>query len=129
MKTRNILLAISAAGLAIPVSYASTGQTFVGGEVGFATHAAGSPLTREQVLNELAAFRANPVLSDGVVVVGGEIGYIDAGPGRKAAPHSHARGLASHTHVLGNAGAASTPAAAVQATESERRAMREQYLN
>ncbi len=127
MKIRNTVLAISTAILSISASYATTGTTLIGGEVGYTTHAASGSLSGERALTDLAAFRANPVLSDGVVVVGGEVGYVSALPGADAAPHTHAKGTASHSHVLGNVGSANTPAQPGRMTETERRGMREQY--
>ena len=76
MSVRNsiFILALAAAGLSS--AHAQGTSTWVGGEVGFVDGPAQSTLTREQVRQEMLAFRANPVAADGARYVGGEAGYV-----------------------------------------------------
>lgn len=76
MLVRQTVLAFALAGLAIPAAFANSGDTWVGGEIGFETHAVQSTRTRAQVTQELLAFRNNPVTADGGRFVGGEAGYV-----------------------------------------------------
>jgi hypothetical protein len=69
-----IIFALVAAGL--PVANAQSAMTWVGGEVGFVDGPTQSTLTREQVRQEMLAFRANPIAADGARYVGGEAGYV-----------------------------------------------------
>lgn len=125
MNIRKTFLAMAVAAAAIPTAFANTGTTFVGGEVGYQTHGTNSAVTRAQVLDELAAFRAHPVQHDGTVFVGGEIGY--ASPIDGAFANRSPAG--PHTHVLGNTRSPAMAGAAAPLTETERRAYREQYMN
>lgn len=77
-----VIFALAAAGLS--VAQAQSASTWVGGEVGFVDVPVQSTLSREQVRQELLAFRASPVASDGARHVGGEIGYV-------AERHAYAR--------------------------------------
>jgi hypothetical protein len=120
MNLRNILLALSVAAAATPAVYA---DNFVGGELGYESHAITSRLTKEQVRHDYLDFRAHPVLADGTVMLQGEAGYVPAIQGAfadrvPAAPHSHVLGV--------NAGSGSIKAFP---TDAERRAYRDQYIN
>lgn len=123
MNLRKTILALSVAAAAAPAAFA---DNFVGGEAGWDTsHAAAvtSTRTREQVQREYEAFRAHPVLSDGTVVIQGEVGYVSANQavGFDNTPSG------PHTHALGNAAAPAAKAAPL--TEAERRAYQDQYVN
>ena len=76
MLVRQTALALALACLAIPVAVADSGDVWVGGELGFETHAVQSNKTRAQVKQEFLAFRDNPVTADGGRFVGGEVGYV-----------------------------------------------------
>ncbi len=69
-----LILALAATGLS--AAHAGTSSTFVGGEMGWVDRPMQSTITREQVRQELQAFRSNPVAPDGGQFVGGEAGYI-----------------------------------------------------
>jgi len=73
------ILALAAAGLS--AAHAQGASTWVGGEVGFVDGSVQSTLSREQVRQDILAFRADPVAADGARFVGGEVGY---------APEQHA---------------------------------------
>jgi hypothetical protein len=118
LNLRTTLFTLALVASAVPAAYA---DNFVSGEIGYQTHATSSTLSREQVINEYNAFRDHPVLSDGTVMIQGELGAVTASEG-SFADRSPAT---PHTHVLGNAGTA------VQAplTDAQSRAIREQYIN
>lgn len=96
MNIRNSLLAAALAASALPAAFAEDVPV---GE-GYNTHppAAPSGLTREQVRAEARAFRAHPVLADGSVVVGGEVGTVSSVQGA----YADREPATPHTHVLGN---------------------------
>ena len=120
MNIRKTILALSVAVAAIPAAFA---DDFVGGEAGWVTNQVKSHLTREQVQREYEAFRAHPVFFDGTVMIQGDAGYVSALQG----------GLLDHiprgpqASALGNVGGPTAKPA--PATEAERRAVREQYIN
>lgn len=122
MNLRNAFLALAATAALTPAAFANN---FIGGELGYDTHPApaAGEVTRDQVQRELEAFRAHPVLSDGTVFVGGEIGSVS--PNQGAFADTEPAG--PHTHVLGNS--ASAKAAPVALSDAERRAQQEQYFN
>lgn len=91
MNTKKALAVLALAASAAPAAFAGSGAEFVGGEQGFATHAAEPGLTREQVRRELLEFRKNPRGADGMAFVGGEIGYA---PAAQAAPLAESAGPA-----------------------------------
>ena len=120
MNIRKTVLAFSVAVAAVPAAFA---DNFIGGEAGWATHPVNTPLTREQVQREYEAFRAHPVLADGTVMIQGELGYVSGNQGVSV----DRTPSGPHTHALGNSGSpAATPA---PLGETERRAIREQYIN
>lgn len=92
MSSRISTLAFVLAAAAAPAAFAGTGAVWVGGEAGFREYPVQSQLTRDQVRQELQAFRANPVGADGGRFVGGEQGYV---------PHQHSyvvrEGVKVHT--------------------------------
>ena len=76
MSVRKTALILALAAMGLSAAHAGTGSTFVGGERGWVDGPVQSTLTREQVGQELQAFRSNPVAPDGGQFVGGEAGYI-----------------------------------------------------
>lgn len=99
MKVRTTILAAALAASALPVAFASD---FASGEIGYNSHPeeTASTLTRQQVRTELNAFLAHPVLSDGAVMIGGEVGTV--GPVEGA--FADRLPPTPHSHVLGNTG-------------------------
>ena len=79
MSFRTITTALVLAAAATPGAFAAT-STWIGGEAGFRESWTPSQVTREQVLQDLQAFKANPVDATGGRFVGGEQGYV---------PHQH----------------------------------------
>lgn len=123
MDIRKTILALSVAVAAVPAAFA---DNVVGNEIqNYEPHPRTSNLTREQVQREYEAFRAHPVLSDGTVVVGGELGAVSANQGAFADREPRF----PHTHVLGNSPGTVPMAAPMPMTEAERRVYREQYIN
>jgi hypothetical protein len=122
MNLRKSLLAVSLVA-ALPAAFATSGATFVGGEIGFETHPLKSTVTREQVRAELEAFRAHPVAADGTVFVNGEAGFVPAGQ----AQFADREPATPHTHVLGNTAAPRSAAAPL--TDTQRRDYEQQYIN
>ena len=120
MLFRKTIFALALAGAALPAAFANSGSTWVGGELGFETHAVQSSKSRADVQKELQAFRNNPVTADGGMLVGGEAGYIRpqngyAFQGGKLVPADR---MARNT---------SKPSLAM--TDAERRLYQEQYIN
>ncbi len=77
MSTRKSVLALAVIGsMAAPAAFATSGFTFVGGEVGYETHPISSTVSRPQVQHEFEKFRSNPVTGDGLRFVGGEVGWV-----------------------------------------------------
>jgi hypothetical protein len=77
----NISKLVAAAALsaaAIPAAFATSGSTWVGGEIGFTSHPTQSQASRSQV--QEGAQQRGATTADGYDVVGGELGY---------APHQH----------------------------------------
>jgi hypothetical protein len=120
MSFRNTVLALALSGAAIPAAFADTGSSWVGGEVGFETHAVQSTRSRTEVQREYLAFRNNPVTSDGGRIVGGEAGYLPP-------QHSYAfqDGRLVHTDMIAH----NTPRPTLSMTAGERRVFQEQYAN
>ena len=120
MLFRNTAVVLALAGSFIPAAFASSGSTWVGGEVGFQDHAVQGTKSRAEVRNEFLASRANPVTSDGGLAVGGEAGYI-------APQHSYAfrEGKLVHTDKIAH----NTPKPSLSMTDAERRLFQELYVN
>lgn len=91
----NIGKSILALAVSAPTAFASD---FAGGEIGYGSHPTTSSVTREQVRAELQAFRKHPVLSDGSVYAGGEVGSVGSIQGAFADREP----ATPHTHILGN---------------------------
>ncbi len=71
------IVAAALAALAVPAAFASSGTTLVNNEAGVRSHAMpASGKTRAQVLDELEAFKKNPISADGGRYVGGEAGWV-----------------------------------------------------
>lgn len=122
MSIRKTLLALAAAGAAVPAAFAGN---FVGGEIGYDSHPANSVMSRQEVRQDAKAFLAHPVLADGTVFVGGELGYVPADEGA----YADRQPATPHTHVLGNTGDTLAKSSPAPMTEAERRAYKEQYIN
>ena len=123
MKFRQTALAIVLVAAGVPTAFADSGSTWIGGEIGFRSHPVQSQLTRAEVLQELEAFRKNPVTSDGGLLVGGELGYV---------AHQHAYGDQSGSPVHMDRFPATRAAmgnAAAPLSDAEHRAMRDQYIS
>ncbi len=75
MSVRKTAIIFALAAASLSVVQAQTMDSVVAGEIGFVVRPALSTLTREQVRHDLLAARANPVASDGIRFVGGDIGY------------------------------------------------------
>ncbi|WP_096699580.1 DUF4148 domain-containing protein [Polaromonas sp. AER18D-145] len=120
MLFRKTVFALALAGAALPAAFANSGSTWVGGELGFETHAVQSTKSRADVQQELQAFRQNPVAADGGRLVGGEAGYIHP-------QHSYAfqGGKLVHTDTIAH----NTPKPSLAMTDAERRLFQEQYVN
>ena len=112
MNIRYTFLALAIATAAMPAAYASTGATFIGGELGYQTHATVGAVTRAQVLNDAASFRAHPVQHDGTVVVGGEIGFASQADGAYAHRSPQGPNTGPNTRIMGQSGAAARVAPA-----------------
>ncbi len=120
MLFRKTVFALALAGAAVPVAFANSGSTWVGGELGFETHAVQSTNSRANVQKELQAFRKNPVTADGGTLVGGEAGYIRP-------QHSYAFQGGKLVHTDSIAHNTSKPSLAM--TAAERRLYQELYSN
>ena len=101
-KVQRMVLIAAAAAAFIPAAFADTGSTWVGGEIGFASHPTQSSRTREQVRAELMTF-----VREGGQLARGELSLL---------PHQHTYkmqgGVAVHADPYGTMGnvAAPTPA-------------------
>ena len=117
---KTVLVLALAGGAAIPAAFAGSGNTWVGGELGFETHAVQSTRSRADVEREFLAFRSNPVTSDGGRTVSGEAGYLPP-------QHSYAfqDGKLVHTDKIAHNSA--KPSLAMSAGDANR--FREQYSN
>lgn len=120
MTIRKTILALALSAAAIPAAFASSGSTWVGGEIGFESHPVQSTKSRADVIGELEAFRRNPVTADGGVMVGGELGYV---------PHQHTFAVQNGRLVHTDQFASSTPAQNRAMSDAERRAIQELYVN
>ena len=77
MKFRFSLIALVSV-LSLP-ALASSGITAVPSEAGFSSHAMPSAKTRAEVVEQLLAWKRNPVTADGWLDVGGEAGAVYVG--------------------------------------------------
>lgn len=112
MKIKNTLIALTFGIVAVPFASADSGTTWVGGELGYKFHSMPSTKSRSEVLEDLRAFRANPVAADGWRYAGGEIGWV---------PPTHEyvfkNGRLEHIDDM----ALNSPRPSLQMTEEERR--------
>lgn len=76
MSIRKMILAAAVAAAAVPAAFADTGSRWVGGELGFESHAVQGPKTRAQVRAELEQY-----VRDGGSVASSELDYLP--------PHQH----------------------------------------
>lgn len=79
MSTRKNTIALLLALVAAPAALAQLSTPdalWVGGEIGWTSKQVQGTRSRADVLAELQQFRANPVLADGTIYVGGEQGYV-----------------------------------------------------
>ncbi len=76
MTIKKTLIALSFGIFAVPFASADTGMIWVGGEAGYDFHLMPSTTSRAEVIEELRAFRANPVAADDWRYVGGEAGWV-----------------------------------------------------
>jgi len=88
MTIKKTIIAISFGVLAVPFASADSGMRWIGGEPGYHFHAMPSTKSRAEVLQELRAFRANPVGADGWRYVGGEASWEPPTQVGKAADNS-----------------------------------------
>lgn len=118
MTIKKTLIALSFGIFTVPFASANSGTTWVGGELGYEFHVMPSTKSRAEVVDELRAFRANPVAADGWHYVGGDAGW--------APPkHEYAFENGRLEHV-GNT-ADNSPRPSLQMTEEERRRYEELY--
>jgi len=120
MSFRKTVFVLALVSASIPAAFANSGSTWVGGEAGFENHPVQSSKSRAVVQQELEAFRANPVTSDGGTLVGGEAGYI-----RPQHSYAFQGGKLVHTDTIAH----NTPKPSLVMTEAERQLFREQYIN
>lgn len=120
MTIRKTILAAALTAAAIPAAFASSGSTWVGGEIGFESHPVQSTKSRAEVISEYQSFQRNPVTADGGVQVGGEVGYV---------PHQHTFTFQSGQRVHADQFASSGPVQARTMSDAERRAIQELYVN
>ncbi len=84
MSIRKSVLSILVLGAVVAPAFAGSHATVVNGEIGFIWHAMPGGKSSDEVRKELQTFQANPVTGDGYRYIGGELGYVYAGP--KAGP-------------------------------------------
>ena len=120
MLFQKTVFALTLAGAAIPAAFASSGSTWVGGEMGFQTHALPSAKSRAEVQKELAVLREKPVTASGGTLVDGELGY-------QSPQHSFAfqDGKLVHTDSIAH----NTARPSLALTQAERRLRQELYNN
>lgn len=120
MLFRKTVFALALAGAAVPAAFANTGSAWVGGELGFETHAVQSTTSRAEIQKEYQAYRKNPVSTDGGTLVGGEIGYL---------PPQHSYALQDGKLVHTDRIAHDTAKPSLAMTDAERELFRVQYIN
>ena len=120
MLFRKTVFALALAGAAIPAAFADSGSKWVGGELGFESHAVQSTKSRADVQREFQAFRNNPVSADGGRLVGGEAGYL---------PPQHSYAFQGGSWVHTDRIAHNTPKPSLSMTDAERRTYQELYVN
>lgn len=120
MSFRKTVFILALVSSSIPAAFASSGTTFVGGEIGFESHAMPGNKSRADVQKEFLAFRKNLMTTDGGTYVGGEVGYI-------APQHSYAivGGKLLHTDSINH----NMQKPSLTMTDAERRLYKEMYAN
>jgi hypothetical protein len=120
MSIRKTIVALALVGGALPAAFASNGTTWMGSDRGFEPHPgnSSSTKTRTEVMQELQAFRNNPVTADGGKIVDTERGIIPA-------QHSYAfqGGALVHTDKLAH----DTAKPSLVMTDADKRLQRELY--
>ncbi|MGE4335215.1 hypothetical protein D3C87_1410120 [compost metagenome] len=110
MRTRKSItsLIVTAAALGPAIAGASTTFEVTNDEIGVATHYAPSAVTREQVAQDLAAWKKRPFAADGWTLTDGEEGWTAAfGRGKAPGDRHSILSRTSHPHwqaVDGEAG-------------------------
>ena len=120
MSIRKTIVALALVGAALPAAFANSGTTWMGSERGFESHPGNSTSTktRAEVMQELQAFRANPVTADGGKIVNTHQGFVPA-------QHSYAfqSGALVHTDKLAH----DTAKPSLVMTDADKRLQRELY--
>jgi len=120
MSIRKTIVALALAGAAVPSAFASSGTTWMGSDRGFESHPGNSTSTktRAEVMQELQAFRANPVTADSGKIVNTDRGFVPA-------QHSYAfqGGALVHTDKLAH----DTAKPSTVLTDADKRRNRELY--
>ena len=78
MKVLNSLIVLMSV-VSLP-ALATSGISLIPGELGVATHAMPSVMTRAEVIRDTEAWKRDPVTSDGWRKVGDELGWVFVGP-------------------------------------------------
>jgi hypothetical protein len=120
MSFQKTVFILALVGATIPVAFANSGSTPVGGEKGFETHKMPITQSRAEVKKEAQAVRNHLATAHGVTQVNSEAG----------------NALTQHSHSLQNGTLINTDAApsvntkpSLEMTDMERRQLRELYLN
>ncbi|ABM39831.1 DUF4148 domain-containing protein [Polaromonas naphthalenivorans] len=122
MSIRKIIVALTLAGAALPAAFANSAVTSVGNtrdaDYPASTLYSASTKTRAEVMQELQAFRSNPVTADGGKIVNTERGFAPA-------QHSYAfeGGALVHTDKLAH----DTAKPSLVMTDADKRLQRELY--
>ena len=120
MSIRKTIVALALVGAALPAAFANNGTTWMGSDRGFERHPgnSSSTKTRVEVMQELQAFRKNPVTADGGRIVNTERGFVPA-------QHSYAfqGGVLAHTDTIAH----DTAKPGVVMTDADKRRNRELY--
>ena len=122
MSIRKTIVALALAGVALPAAFANSAVTSVGGtrdaDYPASTIYSNSTKTRAEVMQELQAFRNNPVTADGGKIVNTERGFVPA-------QHSYAfqGGSLVHTDTFAH----NTAKPSLVLTDADKRRNRELY--
>ena len=123
MSIRKTIVALALVGAALPAAFAGSHTGWAGNERGVGvieanTNISASSKTRAEVMQELQAFRNNPVTADGSKLVNNERGFVPA-------QHSYAfqGGALAHTDKLAH----DTAKPSLVMTDADKRLQRELY--
>ena len=121
MSIRKTIVALALAGAALPGAFAASHTGWAGNERGVSiiqSSASASTKTRAEVVQELQAFRKNPVTADGGKIVNTERGFVPA-------QHSYAfqGGALVHTDTFAH----NTAKPSLVLTDADKRRNRELY--